>query len=182
MKRCKWVNLNNPKYIKYHDEEWGIAVHEDQKLFEFLILEIFQAGLSWECILNKRDSIYQAFDNFEIAKIINYKENKIEELLKNSNIIKNKKKIEATINNAKIFMQIQKQYGSFNNYIWSFTNKKIIKNTTDIFNSTSQLSDKISKDLKIKGMKFVGSITIYSYLQAIGVINDHEVDCYKYNN
>ena len=136
MKRCKWVNLNNPIYVKYHDEEWGRAVHDDYKLFEFLLLESFQAGLSWECILNKREYFKQAFDNFKPEIIANYKEDKIQELLENTNIIRNKRKIEATINNAKIFLEIQNKHGTFNNYIWSFTNNKTIKNTTDIFGST----------------------------------------------
>ena len=180
MKRCKWVNLTNPNYIKYHDEEWAEAVHDDQKLFEFLILENFQAGLSWECILNKREHFRKSFDNFNPKIISNYKEDKIQELMNNPNIIRNKRKIKSAINNAKIFLKIQENYGSFDNYIWSFTSNKIIKNTTDIFNPTSPLSDRVSNDLKKKGMKFVGSVIIYSYLQAIGIIDDHELDCYKY--
>ena len=181
MNRCKWVNLNNKKYIEYHDNEWGVPVYDDQKLFEMLLLESFQAGLSWECILNKRDYFKEAFDNYNPNIIIKYNEDKIDELLSNKNIIRNRRKIEATINNAKIFLKIKKEYGSFSNYIWHFTNGKIIKNTNDSFQTTSPLSDTISNDLKKRGMKFVGSTIIYSYLQAIGIINDHELNCFKHN-
>ena len=181
MNRCKWVNLNNKKYIEYHDNEWGVPVYDDQKLFEMLLLESFQAGLSWECILNKRDYFKEAFDNYNPNIIIKYNEDKIDELLSNKNIIRNRRKVEATINNAKIFLKIKKEYGSFSNYIWHFTNGKIIKNTNDSFQTTSPLSDTISNDLKKRGMKFVGSTIIYSYLQAIGIINDHELNCFKHN-
>lgn len=180
MNRCKWVNLNNPKYIEYHDRQWGIAVHDDRKLFEMLILEGFQAGLSWECILNKRDYFYEAFDHFDFEKIANYGEDKIDKLLNNPNIIRNRRKIKASIINAKVFMSIREEYGSFDYYIWSYTDNQVIKNTTDIFKTTSPLSDEISKDLKKRGMKFVGSTIIYSYLQAIGIIDDHELGCFKY--
>ncbi len=182
MNRCKWVNLNNSNYVKYHDEEWAKPSYDDNYLFEMLLLESFQAGLSWECILNKRDAFKEAFDNFNIDKISNYDEQKINELLNNKSIIRNRLKIKASINNAKIYKEIQKEYKSFSNYIWSFTNNKIIKNKTDIFKTTSELSDKISNDLKNRGMKFVGSTIIYSYLQAIGVINDHETTCSFYKN
>lgn len=174
-RRCKWCNLNNPKYIEYHDFEWGIPSHDDKYLFELLLLESFQAGLSWECILNKRDNFRISFDNFNYEIIAKYDVNKIEELMKNSGIIRNRRKIEAAINNAKIFMTIQKEFNSFNKYIWGFTNNKQI--IGDGTNATSNLSDKISHDLIKRGMKFVGSTIIYSYLQAIGIINDHEVDC-----
>ena len=177
MNRCKWVNEKNNLYVKYHDEEWGIPSYDDNYLFEMLVLESFQAGLSWECVLNKREFFRKAFDNFDYTKIANYKQKKIDELLNNKNIIRNKLKINSTINNSKIFMEIQKEFGSFSKYIWHFTNNKIIKNTDDIVRVTSPLSDEISKDLKKRGMKFVGSTIIYSYLQAIGVINDHELNC-----
>jgi DNA-3-methyladenine glycosylase I len=169
--------MNNPLYIKYHDEEWGVPSYEDNYLFEMLLLESFQAGLSWECILNKREFFRKAFDNFDYKKIARYDEKKIEELKNNKDIIRNKLKIKASINNAKIFMDIQKEYESFSKYIWHFTNNKIIKNTGDEIRTTSSLSDKISKDLQKRGMKFVGSTIIYSYLQAIGIINDHENNC-----
>lgn len=177
MQRCKWCNLNNPLYIKYHDEEWGNPIYDDKKLFELLILESFQAGLSWECILNKRENFRKAYDNFDIDKIINYGEDKINELTQNKGIIRNKLKINASINNAKIFKQIQKEYGSFSKYIWSFTNNQIIY---EHHQTSSDLSDKISKDLKKRGMKFVGTTIIYAYLEAIGIINSHEENCFKY--
>ena len=177
---CSWVNLNNDNYIKYHNFEWGKESHDDKYLFEMLVLESFQAGLSWECILNKREYFKEAFDNFDYNKISMYNSDKINSLLNNKNIIRNRLKILASINNAKIFIKIRSEFGSFDKYIWHFTNNKIIKNTTDIFNTTSILSDTISFDLKRRGMKFVGSKIIYSYLQAIGVINDHELGCDLY--
>lgn len=177
MNRCNWVNMKNEKYIKYHDEEWAVPSYDDNYLFEMLVLESFQAGLSWECILNKREFFKEAFDNFDYQKIAKYKEEKIEELKNNPKIIRNTLKIKAAINNAKVFIDIQKEYKSFSNYIWHFTNNKIIKNMDDNLKTTSPLSDKISNDLKKRGMKFVGSTIIYSYLQAIGIINDHELNC-----
>ena len=179
--RCKWVNEKNGIYVKYHDEEWGVPSFDDRYLFEMLLLESFQAGLSWECILNKRENFKKAFDNFDYNKIANYTEKKIEELKKNSSIVRNRLKISAAINNAKIFINIQKEYGTFSNYIWSFTEGKIVKNIDDNFVTTSSLSDEVSKDLIKRGMKFVGSTIIYSYLQAIGIINDHEIHCDCYS-
>lgn len=177
--RCNWCNPNNPKYIKYHDEEWGIETHDDKILYELLILESFQAGLSWECILNKREYFKEAYDNFDINKIINYDDNKIDNLLKNKNIIRNKLKIKASITNSKIFYQIQKEYKSFDNYLSTFTNNKIIYDTQS---TTSHLAEAISKDLTKRGMKYVGPITIHSYLQAIGRIYSHQKNCYLYKN
>lgn len=177
MKRCVWVNEKNKLYVKYHDEEWGVPSYDDAYLFEMLLLESFQAGLSWECILNKREAFREAFDEFDYKKIAMYDDKKIEELKNNPNIIRNKLKINATINNAKVFMNIQKEFKTFSNYIWNFTNNKIIINEDDNFHTTSLLSDEISKDLKRRGMKFVGSTIIYSYLQAIGIVNDHEMSC-----
>lgn len=181
MKRCHWVDLKSELYIKYHDEEWGVPVYDDRKLFEILVLESFQAGLSWLCVLNKREAFRIALDNFNPEKIALYDEFKINKLLQNKDIIRSRRKIEAIINNAKIFLSIKKEWKSFSNYIWHFTNNKIIKNRTATLNTTSPLSDIVSADLKRRGMKYVGSIIIYSYLQAIGIINDHELDCYKYN-
>ena len=178
MKRCKWCNLNNPKYIEYHDNEWGILNISDNYLFEMLILESFQAGLSWECILNKRNNFRTAYDNFDIDKICLYDEDKINLLLQNKGIIRNKLKIKASINNALIFKKIINEYGSFYNYLEKFTNNKVIYETGKI---KSELSDFISKDLRKKGMKFVGSTIIYSYLQAVGIINSHDKDCFKYD-
>ena len=179
MNRCKWCNLNNEKYIEYHDKEWGVLNLEDNYLFEMLLLESFQAGLSWECILNKRESFRLAYDNFDIDKIINYNEDKINELLNNKDIIRNKLKIKASINNAKIFKSIVSVYGSFANYLNTFTNGKILY---EVGKTTNEFSDTISKDLKKKGMTFVGSTIIYSYLQAIGIINSHDKECFKYKN
>lgn len=160
MKRCKWCNLNNPLYIEYHDKEWGIPNFDDKYLFEMLLLESFQAGLSWECILNKRKYFKKAYENFDIDKIINFDERKIKELLSNDKIIRNKLKINASINNAKIFKNIQNEYGSFYKYLLTFTKNKILKETNK---TTNDLSDSISKDLIKRGMKFVGSTIIYLY-------------------
>lgn len=176
MKRCFWVNMNNPLYIDYHDFEWGIPKYDDHELYELLILEMFQAGLSWETILNKRKNFRKAFDNFDWNKIVNYNEDKINELMQDKGIIRNRKKIEATINNTKIFLDIQKEYETFSNFIWSFTNNKVIN--LDINITHNELSDNISKTLKKMGMKFVGTTIIFSYLQAIGVINSHNNDCF----
>ena len=157
LKRCSWVKLNNPLYVKYHDEEWGKLVKDEQKLFELLILETFQAGLSWECVLNKREAFRQAFDNFDLNKIANYDEKKINLLLNNPYIIRNKLKIKATINNAKIYRSIQNEFQSFNRYLQSFAMNNVIY---EIGKTKSELSDKISKDLYKRGMKFVGSTII----------------------
>ncbi len=173
--RCSWVNEDNPNYIKYHDTSWGIPKHNDHDLIELLILESFQAGLSWECILNKQEAFRKAFDNFDIDKIVNYDDDKFRELLNNSGIIRNKLKIRCIINNSKIIKEIISEYGSFDNYIWHFTNNKVITYKRVI--TRSSLSDKISDDLKSRGMTFVGSVIIFSYLQAIGVINSHDENC-----
>lgn len=177
MKRCKWCNLDNLEYIKYHDEEWGILNTDDKHLLEMLILESFQAGLSWECILNKRKYFKEAYDNFDIDKIVNYNEEKVNELLNNKNIVRNKLKIKASIQNSIIFKSIVNEYGSFYKYLCEFTNGRIIY---EIDKTTNEVSDLISKDLKLRGMKFVGSTIIYSYLQAIGVIYSHEKGCFLY--
>lgn len=176
MKRCTWVNINNPLYVLYHDNEWGVPKYDDHELYELLILEMFQAGLSWETILNKRENFRKAFDNFDWNSIVNYDEDKINELMQDKGIIRNRKKIEATINNTKVFLNIQKEYGSFANFIWSFTDNKVI--ITDSKVVSNELSDAISKELRKRGMKFVGTVIIYSYLQAIGVINSHEDNCF----
>ena len=177
MKRCLWVNMDNPLYVDYHDFEWGVPKYDDHELYELLILEMFQAGLSWETILNKRENFRKAFDNFNWNSIVNYDEDKINELMQDKGIIRNRKKIEATINNTKVFLNIQKEYGSFANFIWSFTDNKVI--ITDSKVVSNELSDAISKELRKRGMKFVGTVIIYSYLQAIGVINSHEATCFK---
>ena len=177
MNRCKWCNNKNDLYIKYHDEEWGVLNTNDKYLFEMLILESFQAGLSWECILNKRKYFEESYDNFNINKIINYDDKKKNELIKNKNIIRNKLKINASINNAKIFKNIVDEYGSFYSFLKKYTNGKIIYENDKV---TNELSDKISKELQRRGMKFVGSTIIYSYLQAIGIIYSHDDNCYLY--
>ena len=177
MLRCKWCNLNNLKYIEYHDNEWCKQNFEDTYLLEMLILESFQAGLSWECVLNKREEFRKAYDNFELDKICLYGEDKISELLNNKGIIRNKLKIKASVNNAKIFRDIVREYGSFHNYLKVFTKDTIIY---AINKTTNDLSDYISKDLQKRGMKFVGSTIIYSYLQAIGIIYSHDKECYLY--
>ena len=173
--RCKWANPNNAAYLHYHDEEWGVPVHEDHKLFEMLILECFQAGLSWECILNKQEAFRKAFDEFDLEKVCEYGEEKIEELCKNKEIIRNRLKINAAVNNARIFREIQKEYGSFSKYLWHWTDEKVIYENDVV---SSPLSDRVSKDLKKRGMKFVGSVIIYSYMQAVGVIYSHEKGCF----
>lgn len=180
MKRCSWVDEKSELYVKYHDQEWGVPKYNDEELYELLILESFQAGLSWITVLKKREAFRKAFDNFNINRIVKYDETKINELMQNSEIIRCKNKIISAINNSKIFLEIQKKYGSFANYIWGFSDNKVIKNTTGEKFVSSPLSDKISKDLKKRGMKYVGTIIIYSYLQAIGIIDDHDKECYKY--
>ena len=177
MKRCKWVDETNELYVKYHDTEWGVPSYDDHYLFEMLLLESFQAGLSWITILKKREAFREAFDDFDVIKVSQYDETKILSLMSNQKIVRNQLKIRAAVNNAKIFIQIQQEFGSFSNYIWSFTDGKIIYNENDELPTTSSLSDQISADLKKRGMKFVGSTIIYSYLQAMGVINDHETTC-----
>lgn len=181
--RCSWVG-NNPLYIQYHDEEWGVPLHDEQKLFEFLILETFQAGLSWITVLKKRENFRKAFDNFDCQKISNYTQNKVDELLVDTGIIRNKLKIKATISNAQAFIKIQKEFGSFSTYIWDFVNGKPIKNSWKLNSevpANTILSDNISKDLKKRGFKFVGTTVIYAHMQATGMVNDHTIDCFRYN-
>lgn len=176
--RCKWCNMKNPLYVKYHDEEWGQKTNDEQYLYEMFILETFQAGLSWETILNKREAFRCAYDNFNIDKIIKYDETKKQQLKQNKDIIRNKLKIDASIENSKIYKQIVNEYGSFYNYL-----KNFITDTIYEYDKTqNEISDNISKDLKNRGMKFTGSITIYSYLQAIGMINSHSPECFMYKN
>jgi len=176
-KRCFWVNESLPIYVKYHDEEWGVPVYDDEKLYEMFLLETFQAGLSWITVLNKREAFREAFDGFDPKKVGAYKEEKLNQLMNNPGIIRNRRKVEAAVKNTRIFMEIQKEFGSFSNYLWGYTGGKIIVNQDDNFQVKTDLSDQISKDLKKRGMSFVGSVTIYSYLQAVGVVNDHELGC-----
>ena len=180
-KRCFWVDLSSPVYIEYHDKEWGIPVYDDEKLYEMFLLETFQAGLSWITILKKREFFRVAFDGFDVKKIAAYGTEKVEDLMQNPKIIRNRGKITAAVQNAAIFMDIQKEYGSFSRYLWGFTDGKIIINQADTIPVKTELSDRISKDLKKRGMRYVGSVTIYSYLQAVGVVNDHDKNCFCKN-
>lgn len=175
--RCRWCNLKNPLYIDYHDNEWGKLRLDDAYLLEMLILESFQAGLSWECVLNKRDAFRAAYDGFDLNAICGYGEEKIAELSKNAQIIRNKRKIAASIHNSKIFKEIQSEFGSFAAYLMQFTGNTILYETE---NTTNPLSDAISADLIKRGMTFVGSTIIYSYLQAIGIIYSHDKDCFLF--
>lgn len=180
--KCPWC-LGNELYEEYHDKEWGVPVHEDRVHFEFLILEGAQAGLNWLTILKKRENYRVAYEEFDPKKVAKFDENKIEELLNNPGIVRNKLKVRSSVNNAKLFLQIQEEFGSFDKYIWKFTNYKpvvnIIKDISEL-PATSELSDRVSKDLKSRGFKFVGSTIIYAHLQATGIINDHLVDCFRY--
>lgn len=183
LKRCGWSNTE--LYNDYHDHEWGRPIHDDKKLFEMLILEGMQAGLSWITILNKREAFREAFDDFDMKKISEYDESKIEELMQNEKIIRNRLKIKSAITNAKLYLKIQEEHGSFDSFIWSYVNNKPIKNHfTDIIEipASTPLSDKISKDLKKRGFKFVGSTIIYAYMQSIGLVNDHIKECYLYED
>lgn len=173
--RCPWANPKNPAYLHYHDFEWGVPVHDDHTLFEMLILEGFQAGLSWECILNKRQAFRSAFDGFDVKRVAGYGEEKLEALAQDPGIVRNRRKIAAAVTNARAFLDIQAQFGSFDRYLWHWTGGKVVRETGL---ATSPLSDAISKDLQKRGMKFVGSTIIYAYLQAVGVINSHEPGCF----
>ena len=179
--RCNWC-LSSDLYKKYHDEEWGVPIYDDPKLFEFLILETFQAGLSWITILKKRENFQSAFDNFDYKKVANYPEEKIQELMLDAGIIRNQLKIRAAVSNAIAFMKVQEEFGSFSKYIWNFTNGKPIDNKRKSLKevpATSPLSDEISKDLKKRGFKFVGSTVVYAHMQATGMVNDHVEDCWR---
>ncbi len=181
--RCAWC-VGDPLYEAYHDEEWGKPVYDDDTLFEFLILETFQAGLSWITVLRKRENFRNAFDGFDYKKIANYNQDKINELLQDAGIIRNKLKINATITNAQAFIKIQKEFGSFSKYIWGFVDGAPIKNAFPSLKevpANTPLSDTISKDLKKRGFKFVGTTVVYAHMQATGMVNDHETSCFRYN-
>lgn len=182
IKRCEWVG-NYPDMIKYHDEEWGNPQHEDKILFEYIILDTFQAGLSWLTMIKKRENFRKAFDNFDYKKIAKYDERDFQRLMANAGIIRNKLKILGAIENAKRFMEIQKEFGSFDKYIWNFVNNKPIQNKHKhmrTLQSSTSLSDKISKDLKKRGFKFVGTTIIYALMQGMGMVNDHTIDCFRH--
>jgi DNA-3-methyladenine glycosylase I len=182
MHRCPWCGTD-PLYVKYHDEEWGVPVHDEWTHFEFLVLEAFQAGLSWSTILRKRENFRAAFDNFDPQKVARYDEQKVAELLQNAGIIRNRLKIEAAINNANRFLEVQQEFGSFDNYIWKFVNGKPIVNSWKSLGqlpAKTELAEAISKDLKQRGFKFVGPTIIYAHIQAIGMVNDHLTGCFRY--
>lgn len=181
--RCGWLNLNNELYVSYHDHEWGVPVHDDQKLFEMLILEGAQAGLSWETILKKRDNYRDAFDRFDVDKVALYDDEKIASLLLDEGIVRNRLKVTSAVTNARIFKMIQDEYGSFDCYLWGFVNNTPVVNKFEVLSEVpakTELSDQISKDLKKRGMKFVGSTIIYAYMQAIGMVNDHTLNCFRH--
>lgn len=183
MERCPWCGTDE-LYVKYHDEEWGVPVHDDRKHFEFLVLESAQAGLNWLTVLRKRENYRKAYDGFDPLKVSNYDEEKYNELLNNKGIIRNKLKIRASINNARYFIKIQQEFGSFDKYIWSFVNnEQVVNNWKDISEvpATSELSDRVSADLKKRGFKFLGSTIVYAHLQATGLINDHITSCFRYD-
>lgn len=183
LKRCDWAT-KDPLYIAYHDNEWGTPLHDEQQLFEFLILETFQAGLSWITVLRKRENFRKAFDNFDYKKVALYDEDKILDLLQDAGIIRNKLKVRAAVSNAQAFMTIQEEFGTFDKYIWGFVDGKAIQNNRKSMKElppTTEISDKLSKDLKKRGFKFVGSTVVYAHMQATGMVNDHVVDCFRYD-
>lgn len=183
LNRCGWCE-GDELYEAYHDNEWGVPVYDDDTIFEFLILETFQAGLSWITVLRKRENFREAFDDFDYKKIANYSEKKIQELLQNQGIIRNKLKIRATVTNAKAFMEVQKEFSSFSKYIWDFVDGDPIQNEVEDYKNapaTTAISDKLSKDLKKKGFKFVGSTVLYAHMQATGMVNDHEISCFRHS-
>lgn len=182
-KRCPWIN-DNPLMIEYHDKEWGVPKHQDKELFEYMVLDAFQAGLSWNTIINKRKNFEKAFDNFDAKKIAKYTEKDLSRLMNDAGIIRNRQKIQATITNAQKFLDVQKEFGSFNIYIWQFTNHQTIKNkikTIKDYRSKSPESDAMSLDLKKRGFKFIGSTICYAFMQASGMVNDHSINCFRYN-
>ena len=182
--RCNWVS-NDELYIKYHDEEWGKPVYDDQTIFEFLVLESFQAGLSWITILKKRENFRKAFDQFNYKKIATYTDEKIEDLLLDAGIVRNRLKVLATVNNAQCFMEVQQEFGTFSNYIWGFVNNKPIVNAHKSIKevpATTEISDALAKDLKKRGFKFLGSTVVYAHMQATGMVNDHITSCFCYKD
>ena len=179
-KRCFWVNENSALYCAYHDEEWGTPIHDDQSMYALFLLELFQAGLSWITLLKKRDAFAAAFDGFDVEKIAAYDEAKIAELLQNAGIIRSRGKIEAAISNATIVLALRQEFGSFCNSLWGFYGGKVVLSPLDQPRATSPLSDRISADMKKRGMRYAGSVTIHSFLQAAGIVNEHELSCDRY--
>lgn len=183
--RCGWVKLDDPLYCEYHDHEWGYPLHDDQKLFEAIILDTFQAGLSWLTILRKRENFRKAFENFNAARIAKFDELKIEALMQDAGIIRNRAKINAAITNAKAFLEVSKEFGSFDKYIWQFTEGKTIVNNWNTIKqipASSAESDKMSKDMQKRGFKFVGTTICYAFMQATGMVDDHTTDCFRRTN
>lgn len=181
--RCPWVPLNDPLYVAYHDREWGVPLHDDGKLFELLVLEGFQAGLSWKTILHKRENFRKAFDGFDARKVAGYGESKIQSLLADAGIIRNRLKIRGAVRNAEAFLRIQEESGSFDKYIWSFVKGRPVKNklkSIGDYPASTALSDRLSKDLKARGFTFVGTTVCYAHMQSCGMVNDHTVDCFRY--
>ncbi len=179
--RCFWVNEQSKLYCAYHDEEWGTPIHDDASMYALFLLELFQAGLSWNTLLKKREAFRAAFDGFDVNKIARYDEQKIQTLLQDAGIIRSRNKIEGAIINARAVLEIQREYGSFCNYLWRFSGGKVVLNPNEGFRTTSPLSDRITADMKRRGMKYAGSVTIYSFLQAAGIVNDHERTCFRYH-
>lgn len=183
--RCAWSTGGNELYIRYHDEEWGVPVHDDVKHFEFLTLEAAQAGLSWATVLNKRENYRRLFDGFDVQKVARYTQKKVEALLQDAGIIRNRLKVESTVNNARAFIKVQEEFGSFDKYIWGFVDGKPLVNSWKEMKEIppkTEISDKLSKDLKKRGFKFVGSTVIYAHLQAAGLVNDHTTDCFRFKH
>lgn len=181
-KRCSWCDLDSPEYMDYHDNQWGVPVYDDRLLFEMLALEGMQAGLSWISILKKRDNFIRAFDNFEVEVVAAYEEKKVAELLSDAGIVRNKLKVNSVIKNAKAVLKIAEEFGSFSNYLWGWVDHSPLQNNYSDraeIPAKTELSEKISKDLKKRGMSFVGPVIIYAYMQAIGMVNDHDPDCYR---
>ncbi|WP_199608889.1 DNA-3-methyladenine glycosylase I [Flocculibacter collagenilyticus] len=181
--RCPWLDTSKPDYVAYHDEEWGVPIYDDNKIFEFLTLESAQAGLSWYTILKKRDGYRKAFANFDPNIVKTFDQDKVELLLQDAGIVRNRKKIEAAINNAACFLEVQKEFGSFSNYIWGFVEHKPIVTTFDAledFPAKIEISDALAKDLKKRGFKFLGSTTVYAHMQAMGMVNDHSISCFRH--
>jgi DNA-3-methyladenine glycosylase I len=179
-KRCFWVREDSPLYCAYHDEEWGTPIRDDQSMYALFLLELFQAGLSWITLLKKRDAFSAAFDGFDVEKIAAYDEQKVEDLLQDAGIIRSRGKIEAAISNAKIVLELKREFGSFCNYLWGFSGGKVVLSLDGQPRATSPLSDRISVDMKKRGMRYAGSVTIHSFLQAAGIVNEHEESCYRY--
>jgi DNA-3-methyladenine glycosylase I len=183
-KRCPWVNMNDPLMLAYHDEEWGVPVHDDRKMFEFIVLEGAQAGLSWSTVLNKRENYRQAFAGFDPKRVAKFDGKKIENLLSNPGIIRNRRKVESTVSNARAFLNVQSEFGSFDSYIWSFVGGGPIHNRRKSLSQipvTSPVAEKLSADLVKRGFRFLGPIICYSHMQAVGMVNDHLVDCFRYS-